>query len=81
MISINVLKLTTSAFLGIGIALAAFAVWALYITTIPFEQFANDPRFQEEYALYYQALIIFASALVAIGVILTMLIRKMKIRL
>ena len=60
-------RTVTLMFYGLGVLLAIFSIWALYITEIPQEQFAKDPRFQEEYMKYYEWLFIFGMMLIVGG--------------
>lgn len=61
---------------GVGAALLIFAVWALFITTIPAEQFQADPRFATEYVSYYWGLIALGSAMISGGGVLYLLHRR-----
>jgi uncharacterized membrane protein YesL len=69
-------KITGISITGVGIALIAFALWALFITTAPTEQFQLDPKFAKQYAEYYLALTVFGSAMVIGGGILYYLHRR-----
>ena len=66
------------AFFGIGILFTLYAIWALYLTDIPQEQFAEDIRFYEEYVAYYQILFIFGIVMVSLGCLINFIARKMK---
>ena len=71
-------KVVMIAFFALGALLVGFSLWALYLTDIPQEQFAEDPRFEEEYIKYYEWNVLFGTVLVAIGWIIAFLGRKMK---
>ena len=68
------------AFFGIGSLLMIYALWALYLTDIPEEQFIEDFRFYEEYTRYYQILFVFGMVMVSFGGIINVIARKMRNR-
>lgn len=55
---------------GVGTVLVIFAMWALFITTAPVEQFQQDLKFAKQYIEYYQALTAFGSAMIVGGGVL-----------
>ncbi|MEM2759941.1 MAG: hypothetical protein QXU32_09270 [Nitrososphaerales archaeon] len=57
-------------------ALVVFALWALFVTTAPAEQFQEDPKFAKQYKEYYQGLTAFGSALIVGGGVLYYLHRR-----
>lgn len=69
-------RITGISVTGVGIALIIFAVWALFVTTAPAEQFQQDPKFATQYTQYHQGLIAFGSTMVIGGAILYYLHRR-----
>jgi len=69
-------KITGISMTGVGVALVIFEVWAMFITTVPEEQFQQDPKLAKQYMEYYQALTVFGSALIIAGGILYILHRR-----
>jgi hypothetical protein len=58
------------------VALVIFAVWALFVTTAPAEQFQQDPKFDSQYVAYHQSLAAFGSAMIIGGGVLYYLHRR-----
>ena len=40
-------KIAGISITSVGVVLAVFALWAMFITTIPVEQFQEDPKYAQ----------------------------------
>ncbi|MFQ5969595.1 MAG: hypothetical protein ACE5J2_03755 [Nitrososphaerales archaeon] len=69
-------RITGISVTGVGIALIIFAVWAMFVTTAPAEQFQQDPIFAGQYVEYYRSLTAFGSVMIIGGGILYYLHRR-----
>jgi hypothetical protein len=69
-------KITGISITGVGAALVIFALWAMFITTAPEEQFQQDPKFARQYMEYYQGLTVLGSAMIIGGGVLFLLHRR-----
>ncbi len=69
-------KIAGISITSVGVVLAVFALWAMFITTIPVEQFQEDPKYAIQYMEYYQALTIFGGVMIISGGFLYFLHRR-----
>ncbi|MFQ5941428.1 MAG: hypothetical protein ACE5KA_07015 [Nitrososphaerales archaeon] len=69
-------KINGISITSVGVALVIFAIWAMFITTAPQEQFQQDSQFARQYMEYYQGLTAFGSAMIIIGGFLYFLHRR-----